>query len=328
MARPLVAFALLVALSTATATSAAEPTDAERITARRLFLEGRRLRTQGDLPAALKALRAADAIMQVPTTAVDVATTELDLGLLVEGHESLVRATRWSGAGPVPAAYRKAQEQARALAQEVEPLIPLLEVRVAGDNDASVHIDGRVVPRAALEAPYAVNPGEHRVELFVGNDKVAEERVTLQPRQRLPVELRAPRPPAPLPPVVALSSTTRPSVVPTRSRSEAAPWVRPTALAGLTVAAAGVAVGTISGAISLGQAGEVRERCSAGRCDGEDASLLASAQSAALVSDVAFVSAGVGLAVALTAWLWPRAPVAPTVAAARGGRVGVVSVAF
>ena len=68
--------------------AAAQSTAVDRETARALMREGRELRDSGDLASALKQFEAANGIMHVPTTELEVARTQAALGLLVEALDT------------------------------------------------------------------------------------------------------------------------------------------------------------------------------------------------------------------------------------------------
>src|SRR5262245_22764177 len=98
--------ACLLSLTVTEGALAAEPAPSRDIkdvaTARKLHNEGRAQRKANDLQGALASFRAADAIMHVPTTSLDLGTTELALGMLVEASESLQRTIRWTGVSSKP----------------------------------------------------------------------------------------------------------------------------------------------------------------------------------------------------------------------------------
>jgi hypothetical protein len=62
---------------------AAEPTAADRETARTLLIDGREKLSAGDAKGALQSFQAAHAIMGVPTTGLDLARAQAALGDLV-----------------------------------------------------------------------------------------------------------------------------------------------------------------------------------------------------------------------------------------------------
>src|SRR4051794_38028802 len=93
LARVAIAGALAAALS-APRDAQADPTPAEKETARALLDEGDREVEKKHYEAALKAFLAADAIMNVPTTGIELAKTQVLLGQLVEARDSALRVTR------------------------------------------------------------------------------------------------------------------------------------------------------------------------------------------------------------------------------------------
>src|SRR5579884_1405121 len=86
-----VASALALGAALGARSARADPTAADRETARALMDDGRALREKNDLRGALQRFKAADDIMHVPTTALEVARTQIPLGLLVEARDTIAR---------------------------------------------------------------------------------------------------------------------------------------------------------------------------------------------------------------------------------------------
>ena len=80
-----------LALLFGAAEARAEPSASDKETARGLMATGRADRSNHDLAGALKAFTGADAIMHVPTTGLEVAKAQIDLGLLVEARDTALR---------------------------------------------------------------------------------------------------------------------------------------------------------------------------------------------------------------------------------------------
>ena len=110
---------LALALLVLTGRAQAQPSAAQRETARELMAEGRRLHERGDLKGALGRFSAADAIMNVPTTTFEVAATQAELGKLIEARESLLRllGTHQGPADPEP--FNEARAKALVLSQQL-----------------------------------------------------------------------------------------------------------------------------------------------------------------------------------------------------------------
>src|SRR5215510_7452879 len=83
----------------------AAPGAAERETARGLLAEGDRLHAAGDLRGALSCFKSAHAIMGIPTTGLDVAEVEAELGMLVEARSSAMAAANLPATSGEPAVF-------------------------------------------------------------------------------------------------------------------------------------------------------------------------------------------------------------------------------
>jgi hypothetical protein len=155
-----------VALATAGGARAAEPTAADRERARTLLLDGRAKLDAGDARAAVKAFRAAHAIMGVPTTGLDLARGLVALGRLIEARNVALDVTRSPEAPSEPEAFTRARIAAAKLAEELAARIPALVIEVSGPRggEAEVTVDGAAVPPEALGLLWKVDPGEHAVE--------------------------------------------------------------------------------------------------------------------------------------------------------------------
>src|SRR6185503_5020492 len=156
------AAAVLAVALLAPASSLAEPTAAEKETARKLMDYGDRMVEQKDLGGALKAYRLADGIMGVPTTGIEVANTEYTLGHLVEALEAAGKVIEFPKKPNEPNAFAQARREAEELAGKIALRIPTLRITVQGPPPGApveVAIDGERVPADALGAPRKVNPG-------------------------------------------------------------------------------------------------------------------------------------------------------------------------
>jgi hypothetical protein len=95
-------------------------------------------------------------------------------------------------------------------------------------------------------------------------------------------------------------------------------------IGGLAAGGAGIAVGAVTGLISLSHANSAKATCRGFACPPSSASMLSSAKTNATVSTVAFVAGGVGLGAAAVAFfVLPSAREAPVTAWISPGEVGV-----
>jgi hypothetical protein len=173
--------AALVAFSWGGTPAHAEPTAAEKETARALMTEARDLRDRRDFNGALKSFQSADAIMHVPTTALEVARAQVDLGLLIEARETLHKLARIPEDPSDPAPFRAARSAAYKLDDELEHRIGAIRFEVrkpANGAEPSVLVDGIALPASVIDVPYRSNPGLHVVVGKLGTVEIKQTVVT------------------------------------------------------------------------------------------------------------------------------------------------------
>jgi hypothetical protein len=298
---------LLLGLLLGTTALHAQPSAAQKETARGLMAEARELREQGDLDGALTRFTAADSLMSVPTTGFEVAATQAELGRLVEARETLRRVLALPQRPDDPEPFNEARSKARALDQQLLSRIGALRFSLSGVGEADaleITVDGELVPRAALSLPFRVNPGRHTVVARARGRELKREVAAVE-AQTLPVELKfAGAAAAP-----ATSEPTRTQrLSPARRR---APAANATASRGLPTLAyvgggvglAGILVGSIAGVSAISHRNDAKKSCVAGSCPPSTWSDLDSARAMASVSTVGFVVAAVGVVVGAGALL-------------------------
>jgi hypothetical protein len=309
---------LLAALLLAPLVSHAEPSAADKETARSLLDDGDKKLAAGDLQGALKAYKAADDIMGVPTTTLEVARTQIKLGLLVEARDSLQRLLRIPQAPKEPAAFTKARAEAARLNDDLQKRIPTLQVAIEGlpaGTVAEVTIDGEALPTTAIGLPRKLNPGLRRVvvsargyqssshEVPLGEQQTRTLTVTLQPAAVEPPpplpSATVPTPPASTPPPPA-STTSEPLPSSSASTAEAPGLRRPMLVyGGFGLGVLGVTFGTISGLVALNKGSTVKDACVGDRCPESVRSDIVSTKNWALASNlgfaIGFAGAGAGL---------------------------------
>lgn len=260
-------------------------TPEDRETARSLMDDGDAKVAAGDLRGALDAYQAADRIMGVPTTGIEVAQTQAKLGELVEARDMALRVMRYPQLADEPGAFAAARTAARDLAASLAGRIPTLQVDVKGPGATvpiEVSLDGTTWPAGTHRHPRKVNPGTRVVRATAPGFEPTEQRLVLAEREQrvVSIELRPEAPPPPPPP---------PKPAPPPPTISPLVWIG----AGLTVA--GLGVGAVTGGLSLSKASDAKELCHEDACPGtaqediDDSLLLAN------VSNVAFAVGGVGL---------------------------------
>ena len=239
-----VAAALLLAACVPLAAGAARAqTPEDRESARRLFDDGKSRRDRGDAAGALESFRAADALMHVPTTKLAVARAYLALGTLVEARDAALAVAQIPvAASGEPAPFTDARAAAARLAAEIAERIPSIAITLDGAPPDSLSIDGVVVPHEAWGAPRRVNPGKHTVVAKRGPREVTGQ-VVVAERDSASITLET----------SALAGGPAPEPLREAPPPPPPPALRPLGplfWIGAGVGAAGLAVGTVAGAIS------------------------------------------------------------------------------
>lgn len=280
----------------------AGPSAADLESARALFKEGRELKAAGKLKEAIEKLKAAHALGRTPVTGIELARAQLDAGHLVEAREVALDVARIPVAADETDKSAQAREAAAELAERLKPRIPTLVTKIVtvtkSSADLLLALDGTPVPAAAISAPLKVNPGTHELRAhYEGGDEVRATVVILEGETKS-VEL------APPPPKV----TVRPGGAPTKSMAPT--WIA------FAVAGAGVAVGTITGLVTLSDSKDLENACkpSNGRyvCPQSMYGKLDEASILGTVSTVGFIVAGAAAAFGLGWWLFAPDPKAKT----------------
>jgi hypothetical protein len=279
---------VLLALARA-AVAHAEPTASEKESARDLMEQGRTRLDQRNLKGALEAFTAADSIMHVPTTGFMVASTQAELGLLVEARETLARFLRAAPLPNEPEPFKKARKNAGELDDKLAARIPSLRFEISDATDpVAIVVDDVAVGSTSIKAPLKLNPGHHTVVATAGA-RTAKAEVDVREADAKTVLLRftpiAPEPPSPRP-----VATAEPAKSERRS-----PWI----YLGFGVAAAGVVTGTITGLLMFSKRSDLDDGCTDKQCPPPMHDTYASAHTMATVSTISFVVAGVGAVVGI-----------------------------
>ncbi len=306
---------ILALTLTAPATAAGPtsgPTAADKDTARALMAQGAELRDKNDLKGALQSFQAADAIMHVPSTSLEVAKTAAALGELVEARDAALAAARYPVKPGEPKPFIEARKEAQTLGDDLEPRIPSLQITVKNAPSGAtpkVDVDGVTIPAAALAFPRKVNPGHHVVTAIAG-DAHTQSEVDVKEREIKVVVLDLPTV-APTPPPVALNNTPpeqQKSIEPDHPKKKF-PVI---SMIGFGVGVAGVAVGSVTGIMSLSKTSSLKDQCPNNQCPASvyDSSSFQSDKSSAstfgTVSTIAFIVGGAGVVVGVVGLFLPQ----------------------
>jgi hypothetical protein len=277
----------------------AAPDDAAQ--ARNLAQEGGDLLDAKRYAEALDRLKRAEALYHAPTNVLMIGQAEEGLGHFAAAltvYERLA-AEPIPGSAPRPflEALQGAKQRIRALLARVPSLLIVVRGLAAGEQ-AEVRVDGQPFT-GDLATAVRLDPGDHVVSLDVPGHPHKEQRVTL-PEKGGVVEVQlsvaatgeTALPPPPQPTATPTVEHETVVVPPSHEGGSIVP-----AMVFYGVGVAGIATGAVAGAISLGNVGDLRNRCASNHCTSAQQSEIDSTKTLGWVSTIGF---GVGAAGAVT----------------------------
>jgi hypothetical protein len=305
-----------------TAHAQAPAADADRVSARQLGEEGKRLFEAGDFAGALDRFQRADALVRRHTLGVRIARCLVKLGRLTEALDRYVAVSRMelpAGVEPgILAVQKDALAEAEAEGAALARRIPSVVIEVRGASEpVVVTVDGAVVPAALLGAKRAVDPGAHKIAAASAGRQAARE-VSVREGESVPVTLTF---------AADHDEGSRPTVPLMPAAPSPPPAQRNAAIASLAIGAGGLALGAITGALAVAKKSALDAPCGANlQCPLASWSDADAYNRLRTASTIGF-AAGAGVA-ALGGVLLLTAPRAPVPAAAlwispRGAGVGV-----
>ncbi len=200
--------------------------------------------------------------------------------------------------GKIASAWGEYKELARlathdrkrlAIAKErvaaIEPQLPHTTITGAADVGTTMKLDGKTLDAAVLGTSFAIDPGDHTLEVSAPKKKTSTTHFHVDPGETKDVAMpaledAAPPPPPPTPKV----TTPPPAEQPHYETSQ------PKLIGGWVAVGGGAAVlgaGIVFGVMTLSLAGEVNDACPGGPCPTQDAlDKNSSAHTFAVLSDV------------------------------------------
>lgn len=289
---------LLIALWSSISSAAPSPQERER--ARALMDQGDARIEAKAYEAALESYRAADQIMGVPTTALEVARTLEKLGRFVEAQDALLKVIDFPRRVDEPKPFAEARLQAKSTLSQLLPRIPRVVVKIDGlpsDVTPSVTWDRHPLAPTQLGAPLLTDAGPHELRGSADGFQTVVRSVTLNEGQKLEVVLtfaRADQATAP-PPTEAKGVAKAPDQPKPRA-SRALMW------GSFGVSAVAVGVGAFAGVKSLSLTSDAKQHCTDNRCSQEADQQISDAKTWANVSNVG-IAVGV-VAASVGVWRW------------------------
>lgn len=290
--------ALVLCLVCSRTTWAAPPATQDRERARALMDAGDARFEAKQYAAALEQYRAADEIMGVPTTGIEVGRTLERMGLLLEAREVLRRVSEFPQRPDEPRPFSSARQRADRLLGDIAPRIPRVTLEVSGLAEgatAAISWDGKQLDPAKIGGYLEANPGQHHVVGVAAGFPNVTRDVKLAEGQALQVVLAFTTQPAPAATPLASKTATPPtnSAPPAQPRKPVLLWV------GIAATATGVAIGSATGIYSLSLTSKAKKFCQDEQCSPDAQTHIDNAKTFANVSNVAFAVgvAGAGLTV-------------------------------
>ncbi len=164
----------------------AEATEAEKRTARDLFLEAYKIQQAGRYGEALEKFEKSLSLFQAPTTVYRIAQCQQALGKWVEAAESFRSAEAMPVAENASSAFKEAQANAATERVALEARTPTLTVDVTPHEGPTItwSVDGESFKSALLGTAIKLNPGSRRIQVSASGYESAERTVTLKERDR------------------------------------------------------------------------------------------------------------------------------------------------
>jgi hypothetical protein len=273
----------------------AEPSDADRATARALAEEGATALDARKYDVAADRFARADQLVHAPTLLLALAQAQVGLGKYVEAQESYLRIIREGVSASAPPAWKKALEAAQEEVKAIAPKLAWVTVNVSGAEAVRITVDGAPVPKAALGVKRAVNPGDHVVRAEADGYKPAEASLKVAAGETNALKLvLEPLPNAPAP--AATRPATAATVTPAGADLGTGKSGQKTyGYVALGVGGAGLIVGTIAGVVAMGKHTALVDACPQGKCPPDQQSNMDSYSSVATVSTIGMIVGVVGV---------------------------------
>ena len=273
------------------------------------FRLGRKAQDNGDFKPALEYFRASHALEPGRGKLLNIAICEKEIGLLATAMQHFQEVLPQLTAGDPRIAIVKKN------IAELEPRLPHVRISLAGSAlpGSEVTFDGAAVAPSALGTDIPVDPGDHVVIVTAPGRPDRRYEVKVEEGKKMALEVEpgaAPPPPAPVKPDEPRSMDGR-------------------RLGGFIaggIGLAGLAAGSVTGAIALSDHSDVEGKCPTHRGCSQDVLDQASrGKSLSIVSTVAFAAGAVGVGVGLYIVLsgGDSGPAVGLMVLPDGGRMGI-----
>jgi len=236
-----------------------------------------------------------------PTLSLGLARTQAKLGHVVAAQENYNKIIREWGNNPnPPPAFKDALEAAKNEVGAVSAKVASVTLTVEGPTAPVVTIDGQTVPVAALGLKRPVDPGSHKVSATADGYNAAETTFSVAEGGTAAATLKMEKAP---PGAVAAGAGGAAGGTATEPGADTGTGKgsmnKTLAFVAFGVGGAGLVVGSITGLLALGKAGDLKDKCPDKSCPATEQDNVDSYKSMGTISTVGFVVAGVGGAAGL-----------------------------
>lgn len=294
-----VAVALSLSCALGATSSARAQTSSERVVARNLGYSGIEAYQAGLYAIASERLEKAYGVLHVPSLGLWAARALAKQGRLLEAADRYAEVTQLEISSGDEAVQRKAIADAQVELEQTRAQLPGVIIRIKGGSpsDATLRIDGRLVPLQLVGEVTPLNPGKHSVELKASG-KTSSQLVDVGVGEKKEVSFDVGRPSSSPPSSVPVPAAPAPAARTTNHGS----WHKPAGFAALGVGAAGVVVGAITGAMVLSKRSTLDKDpgCADRSCPRTLSSDVSSYNTLRVVSTTAFIAGGVLAATGIT----------------------------
>jgi hypothetical protein len=267
---------------------AAEPSSADRATARTLAQEGYVALNAKDYATAADRFQRALALVHAPTLLRDLARAQVGLGRLVDAHETYSLIIREGVAADAPAPWLKALEDAKAELATVTPRLPWITITVSGPAHPKVTIDGAPIPEASLGVKRAADPGRHEIRALATGYYTAKKTVTLNEGESINVAFEL----EDAPPDAAPKDEEETGKVSVATVVDP-PWRKPVTIGAFALGGAGIVLGSVAGILAMTKNNQLATDCPNRECGPAHKGAYDSFHTFATVSTIGFVAGGV-----------------------------------
>jgi len=271
--------------------------------------EGKARMKEEDYARAIEAFQKAHDIMHVPTTGLALARAHLAAGHLVEARDAVLEVVRMPRESDEPPVFETARKQAKEIDAQLKGRIPMLRVKVKGGKATRVMIDEVEIPASVVGEPVAVNPGKRVVVAKGEGGLEARGEIEIAEKEVKEIELVFPEKKK------QEEGSKREARIEVRGFGNDDASLRPgqrTPLAdalifgGLGLGGVGIAVGSITGVMTLSEASDLAPQCANSICAPSAKEGLDTANTLATISTISFVAGAVGLTAAIVGFSLPK----------------------